>query len=659
MVIILVIMSIGMARPTSSGLPYLVRRAECGRFYYCRSFPSEIVPHIAGVVSIPFARRTFALSAKRMVKISLKTGDEETARDRWAQVHAEVRRVVEEAIQSHAMSQRSAARPLEHRVKLSPAERQAIADQVRHDILAQDDRAEVDPAEASPLARIVAGILHDSGEVSPEDALERGRRIARRGEREEFKALHPKGSPSISDRRIEVFRLMPDATQPGSLVRKLDQVIEPEIDRRLAENGLTLDAGTEHRLAELALQRARVHAWRDIDLREKGEPIQTPVRPEPIIPMPKVDVAEDVAPTLSAMLSIWAKRINPKPKERGDRALYVNRFISLFGDLPVNRITKKHVRDFRDLHREVPKAVPHVLRGASLPELVEWGKAHPQVEKLGWRTINTKAIGSLSALIAVAIRDGFCENNPASGMLLPVARDPGQKEVLPFREAELNSFFRAPEFTSGKPLPTGGAGEAGYWLPLLSLFTGARIEELAQLRPQDIKSDKGIWYFDITTLEDAPDREKDPVGHAKSLKNANARREVPLHTRLIELGFLAYVDDMRARKKPQLFPLLKAYRGRLAKNVGRWLNRLIDERISDRKEINFHSFRHTFSWFLRSQAPIAGVFDKVIDGMMGHAGGHISDHYGLPHVLSARQHALETLKFDGIDFSLLKRPGPL
>ena len=44
---------------------------------------------------------------------------------------------------------------------------------------------------------------------------------------------------------------------------------------------------------------------------------------------------------------------------------------------------------------------------------------------------------------------------------------------------------------------------------------------------------------------------------------------------------------------------------------------------------------------------------------MGHAAGHISDHDGLPHVLSARQHALETLKFDGIDFSLLKRPEPL
>lgn len=53
---------------------------------------------------------------------------------------------------------------------------------------------------------------------------------------------------------------------------------------------------------------------------------------------------------------------------------------------------------------------------------------------------------------------------------------------------------------------------------------------------------------------------------------------------------------------------------------------------------------------------MAGIYDKVIDGMMGHSGGDISDRYGLPHVLAARQHALEALKFDTVDFSTLKRP---
>ena len=40
--------------------------------------------------------------------------------------------------------------------------------------------------------------------------------------------------------------------------------------------------------------------------------------------------------------------------------------------------------------------------------------------------------------------------------------------------------------------------EAAYWLPLLALYTGARLEELGQLRKKDIKESNGIWYINIT-----------------------------------------------------------------------------------------------------------------------------------------------------------------
>ena len=59
---------------------------------------------------------------------------------------------------------------------------------------------------------------------------------------------------------------------------------------------------------------------------------------------------------------------------------------------------------------------------------------------------------------------------------------------------------------------------------------------VASLLPDDIKKDNesGIWYFDITDEEEA-----------KQLKSESAKRFVPIHSRLIELGFLNYVDDTR------------------------------------------------------------------------------------------------------------------
>lgn len=146
-------------------------------------------------------------------------------------------------------------------------------------------------------------------------------------------------------------------------------------------------------------------------------------------------------------------------------------------------------------------------------------------------------------------------------------------------------------------------------------------------------------------------------GYQKSLKNPNARREVPLHPDLITLGFLAYVNEMRQAGHRRLFPKLKPYRERYSKNIGRWLNRLLDKRVSDRSEYAYHSLRHVFADILRNEAPTQGVLDKVINGLLGHASGETSDKYGLPHVLRSRQHAVNCFRIEGLDLSQFKRPG--
>jgi integrase len=308
---------------------------------------------------------------------------------------------------------------------------------------------------------------------------------------------------------------------------------------------------------------------------------------------------------------------------------------------------------------EVPKSVPHRLRGAPLNELIAFGKQHPEIAHLAWHTINTKATGSLQAILRLAVTEGYCEVNVASGMHLDSDRDPKKSERLPFSAEQICGLFKAPEFTSGQPLSVGGCGEAGYWLPILSVYTGARVEELTQVDVADIKNHVGIDYFDITILENAPDRDKEPIEYLKSLKNPNARREVPFHPDLITLGFLDYVNEMRRAGHRRLFPKLEPYRGRFSKNIGRWLNRLLDNRLSDRSEYTYHSLRHVFAGVLRNKAPIEGLLDKVINGLLGHAGGETSDKYGLPHVLKTRQNAVNVFEIEGLDLSLFRRPGTI
>lgn len=75
------------------------------------------------------------------------------------------------------------------------------------------------------------------------------------------------------------------------------------------------------------------------------------------------------------------------------------------------------------------------------------------------------------------------------------------------------------------------------WLPVCLLYTGARPDELAGLELTKIKQ-AGAWdYIEI-----------------KRGKSTSGLRLVPLHPELVELGFMEYVEQLRASGEVLLFP---------------------------------------------------------------------------------------------------------
>lgn len=60
--------------------------------------------------------------------------------------------------------------------------------------------------------------------------------------------------------------------------------------------------------------------------------------------------------------------------------------------------------------------------------------------------------------------------------------DEEDSEREPFTASDLSMIFESGVFRRGER-PKGGRGEAAFWLPLVALFTGARLSELGQLRP--------------------------------------------------------------------------------------------------------------------------------------------------------------------------------
>ena len=78
-----------------------------------------------------------------------------------------------------------------------------------------------------------------------------------------------------------------------------------------------------------------------------------------------------------------------------------------------------------------------------------------------------------------------------------------------------------------------------YFVPLLAIFTGCRLEELCMMRVKDIMKVNGVWVYHI--------REEGEYGEEETrVKNPYSERDVPLHSVLVDiLGFVKYVMQMK------------------------------------------------------------------------------------------------------------------
>jgi integrase len=82
-------------------------------------------------------------------------------------------------------------------------------------------------------------------------------------------------------------------------------------------------------------------------------------------------------------------------------------------------------------------------------------------------------------------------------------------------------------------------------IPLILMYTGCRVEEVAGLYCKDVFKHEGICCIDINDDND------------RTVKNLNAIRTVPLHPVLVEqFKFPEYVDSVRAKGFQRVFPNL-------------------------------------------------------------------------------------------------------
>ena len=304
------------------------------------------------------------------------------------------------------------------------------------------------------------------------------------------------------------------------------------------------------------------------------------------------------------------KKKPPTDKTLEEYRATLDLFISVMGDQHIGAIDREMAGKYFSTLKRLPANMNRLAtyRGKTIAQILAMNPP-PQSE-----TTVSQKVERLSTALKWALaekRKWGIDANPFEGY--GQARDDeGKAKRRPFTYDELRALLAHPNFGSRQ-----FQNSYAYWLIPMGLFTGARLGEICQLELKDFIEVEGVPCIDIN------DNEAEEGGR-KKLKTRNARRLVPIHHALIEIGLMRHVVRMRELGEKRLFPELNTARrdgpGHAASN---WFSRFREKAGVINKGAVFHSFRHLFITNLldagipeHQAAPIVGHEAKLITGQV-------------------------------------------
>jgi integrase len=315
------------------------------------------------------------------------------------------------------------------------------------------------------------------------------------------------------------------------------------------------------------------------------------------------------SPNLSVAIDEFCvMKVTDKKWDEKTHSLYRARLRLLaeaLNDLHMDSVTDQNVNYVIDVLNALPpnrKKSP-VYRNKSLDEIVT-SKPKQKITK----TLVNKHLTLFSSFFEWAKSRDYVQKNFFKGRNVR-DKSKASKRWKVFSEDDLNKLF------SKKSYPTSENKKYQYWVPLLGLYSGARLEELCQLHLEDIYKLDGYWIIDIN------DNSND-----KKVKNEWSIRKVPVHPLLKEKGLIDFLQSLKARKEKRLFPELTRKRDGYGQTASRWFSRYrVKCGVTEKKKV-FHSFRHTFINWLKQDISIDR---SLIEALAGHRDESMTTgHYG-------------------------------
>lgn len=411
-------------------------------------------------------------------------------------------------------------------------------------------------------------------------------------------------------------------------VYDLDEVAEfyPNFSNALNTQGIGADAAHPV-LPKLAREFA--DAWsnveRHVDRFRSGNFDYWPEEGERESPSEK---AAAVAPPITAATPANTLRVMEafeqwvaieQPKEPERVRTYFKMLVSFLDDKPMADINHHDLDRFKLELRKYPLTKTDVSNLAFREVIAKFERDAPGYSRLSdttiygyWRHFNM--------VWTFAHGRRMVPFNPVP-VVMPKKPSAGIR-VKPYDAADIAAIFATPLFHgAAKMLDAKGrrygycatpgdvlVKDAHYWLPIFALWHGVRLEEIGGARVSELVKIGHRWAFDWTNRE---------------LKNESSARFVPIHRKLIELGFIDYIQSQP--KHGFVFPELphdpadeEGGTRQFSKWWGHWCaaNAEVKGEGFDEARVKvFHSFRHSFKRQARGV-----IQESISDILSGHKG---------------------------------------
>ncbi len=277
---------------------------------------------------------------------------------------------------------------------------------------------------------------------------------------------------------------------------------------------------------------------------------------------------------------------------------------SFCGDIYIHKITTKTGRELRDY-------LPFHSTKITTKELM----AHP-IEFLREKYKNNRPISIVTAedhrqkillFLNWLIAQGYIEDKKILSEPLRKPTKNHLKDRVPITIEQAKTVFSTPFYTQHKGFKMKKIQHSHhFWIPIIALHTGMRPNEICQLYINDIVKAGSIYYVEI---DDKFDNQR--------LKTPNARRRIPIHSNLIKLGFINFVNDMKKfhkNKNHRLFNMITSNKENISEKMGEWYRTHFRDKIGVPAEITLYSYRHLFKDIISA----LNLSDDLQNRLMGH-----------------------------------------